>query len=158
MGAVGWAAMWAATTTRYCGTCTPKRKSCREAAYWELLEIRNTDHAMWRGWSDVTESMVTVGSPFCGYDNTTWCVELNGKDLSCHLNKIVSVSLRKCPYDHWLASKAYLSAITVANISQSFTYKMAAKINCGIKKITSLSPYVYVEHLVWYVYLCIPGQ
>ena len=31
-----------------------------------------------------------------------------------------SVSLRKCPYDKWLTDKAYLSAITVTNISQSF--------------------------------------
>ena len=40
-----------------------------------------------------------------------------------------AVSLRKCPYDHWLTDKAYLSAITVTNIYQSFTYKMAAEIN-----------------------------
>ena len=30
-----------------------------------------------------------------------------------------------------ITNKAYLSAITVTNIIQSFTYKMAAKINCG---------------------------
>ena len=36
--------------------------------------------------SDVTESMVTIRSPFCGY-NTTW-VELNGEDLSRRSNKI----------------------------------------------------------------------
>ena len=35
-------------------------------------------------------------------------------------SKIESVSLRKCPYDHRVSSKAYLSAITVTNISQSF--------------------------------------
>jgi len=45
-------------------------------------------------------------------------------------NKIESVSLRKCPYDHRLTNKAYLSAVTMTNISQSFVYKMAAKINC----------------------------
>ena len=33
---------------------------------------------------------------------------------------VVVVNLRKCPYDHWLTNKAYLSAITVTNISQSF--------------------------------------
>ena len=32
-------------------------------------------------------------------------------------------------YDHRLTNEAYLSAITVTNISMSFTYKMAAKIN-----------------------------
>ena len=31
-----------------------------------------------------------------------------------------SVSLRKCPYDQRLTSKAYLSAVTVTNISRSF--------------------------------------
>jgi len=49
-------------------------------------------------------------------------------------------SLRKYPYDHRLTNKAYLSAITVTNISQSFTYKMAAK-------IMSVSPYVYLRVL-----------
>jgi len=43
-------------------------------------------------------------------------------------NKIESVSLRKCPYDHWVTNKAYLSAITVTNIYQSSIYKMEAKI------------------------------
>ena len=47
-------------------------------------------------------------------------VKLNGKDFSCYSNKIEWVSLRKCPYDHWLTNKAYSSAITVTNISQSF--------------------------------------
>jgi len=41
-------------------------------------------------------------------------------------------------------NKAYLSDITVTNISQSFTYKMAAKINWRRYGtiITSLSPSV----------------
>ena len=42
--------------------------------------------------------------------------ELNGEDSSCSSNKIESVCLRKCPYDHWLTNKAYLSAIAVTNI------------------------------------------
>jgi len=33
----------------------------------------------------------------------------------------------KCPYDHQLANKGYLSDITVAYIYQSFAHKMAAK-------------------------------
>ena len=94
----------------------------------------------WLIHSDVTDSMVTIRSPFCGY--STICVELNGKDLSCYSNKIESVSLRKCPYNQWLSnkalsdsfwilSKAYLSTrpITVTNISKSFTHKMVAIIN-----------------------------
>ena len=71
------------------------------------------------GWRNVTESMVTIRSPFCGY-NTISCVELNGEDLSCYSYETESVSLRKCPYQHWLTSKAYLSAVTVTNIYQSF--------------------------------------
>ena len=39
--------------------------------------------------------------------------------------KIESVSLRKCPYDHWLTNEVYLSAVTVTGIFPSFTYKMA---------------------------------
>jgi len=46
-------------------------------------------------------------------------------------NKIDSVSLRKCPYDHWLTNKPYLSAITETNIYKIFllSYKMAAIIS-----------------------------
>ena len=44
-------------------------------------------------------------------------------------NEIESVSLRKCPRVHGLTNRAYLSAIAVTNISNSFTRKMAAKIN-----------------------------
>jgi len=52
---------------------------------------------------------------------------MNGEDLWCYSNKIESVSLRKCQHDQCLTNKAYLSAVTVTNISESFTYKMAAK-------------------------------
>ena len=47
---------------------------------------------------------------------------------------------------HWLTNKAYLSPITVTNISQRFTYKMTAKMNWHRygTKISSLSPYVQV--------------
>jgi len=77
-------------------------------------------------WSGVTESMVTIRSPFCEY-NTTWCVQLNGEDLSRYSNKIELVSLRKCPYDHWLTNEAYLSAITVTNIYQSLPTRWRQK-------------------------------
>ena len=78
------------------------------------------------GWSYVTESMVTIRSPCCGY-NLAWCVELKGAHFWSCSHKIESVSIRKCPYDHWLTNKAYLSAITATSIFRSFTYKMAAK-------------------------------
>ena len=51
------------------------------------------------GWSDVTESMTTIRSPFCGC-NMAKCVELRGEDLSCYLNNIRSAGLRKCLYDY----------------------------------------------------------
>ena len=48
---------------------------------------------------------------------------------SCYSNEIESVSLRKYdPYDRRLTNVAYFSAITMTNISQCFTYKMAATI------------------------------
>jgi len=49
--------------------------------------------------SDVTESMATIRSPFCRY-NMAQCVELRGEDLSCSLNKIQSIGLWKCRYNH----------------------------------------------------------
>ena len=52
--------------------------------------------------------------------NTIQCVELNVEDSPRHSNKTESVSLRKCPYDHRLTNKAYLSVITVTNIYQEF--------------------------------------
>jgi len=68
--------------------------------------------------------MVTLRSPFCGHD-TTQCVEAKVyRDIQI---KIESLSLRKCPCDRQITNKTYLSDITVANISHSFTYKMAAK-------------------------------
>ena len=61
--------------------------------------------------------------------NMTYCVALKGESLPCYSNKAESVSLRKCPHDHWLTDKAYLSCITMTDISRSFIHKMAAKIN-----------------------------
>ena len=51
------------------------------------------------------------------------------EDLLRYSNKIESSDLRQCPYDHYLANKAYLSGITVRNIYDSFNHKMAAKTN-----------------------------
>ena len=69
----------------------------------------------------MTESTVTIRSPFCGYNaRYNAYVELNGEDLSCYSNKFESVILRKCPYDHCLTNKACLGTITVTNISKNF--------------------------------------
>jgi len=35
----------------------------------------------------------------------TYCVKLNGEDLSRYLNKKESVGSRKCPYYYYLAKK-----------------------------------------------------
>jgi len=43
------------------------------------------------------------------------------------IQKIESVRLRKCPHDHLLANKAYLSAITVTNIYRSFYLQHGGK-------------------------------
>ena len=88
--------------------------------FCHLHAMRNILTTIYIGWSDVTESVVTIRSPFCGY-NTTYCVELSGEDFSCYSNKIKPFSLRECLYDHWLTNKAYLSSITMTNIYQSFT-------------------------------------
>ena len=52
---------------------------------------------------------------------------LRGGDLLCYSNKIKAVGLQKCPHDHWLTKKAYLSHNTVANISKSFTHNVTVK-------------------------------
>ena len=54
--------------------------------------------------------LLTIRPPCCGY-NLAWCVELKSEDLWSCSHKIEPVSLRKCPYDHSLTNKAYLSAI-----------------------------------------------
>ena len=57
-------------------------------------------NALMIGWRDVTESVVTIRSPCCGY-SMAWCVELKGEDLWIYSHKIESVSLLKYLYDHW---------------------------------------------------------
>ena len=65
----------------------------------------------------------------------------------CQLNKIKSLCLTKCLYDHELTNKAYLGDITAANIYKSFTHKMAAKTSWHRYgyEITSLSPYITLQ-------------
>ena len=45
---------------------------------------------VYTGWSDVTESVFTIRSPFCGY-NSACCVELKGEDLWSYSHKTESV-------------------------------------------------------------------
>ena len=56
---------------------------------------------VYTGWSDITESKSRCDRHFVGITRYK-CVELNGEDLSCYLNIIESVNLRKCSYEHWL--------------------------------------------------------
>jgi len=64
--------------------------------------------------------------------------------LRYYSNKIESTDLRLYPYDHYLTNKAYLSDITVRNIYESFTHKMAGENQLAQiwNEITSLSPYI----------------
>ena len=68
------------------------------------------------------------------------------KIFLCHLNKIESVNIKKCPYDYSLrpANKTYLSASTVTNIYKSFYLQDGGKNQLAYiwNKIESLSPYV----------------
>jgi len=63
-------------------------------------------------------------------------VELSGADLLRYPINVESTDLRQFRQDRKLTNKAYLSDITVRNIYESFTHKMAAKTNwhrCGTK-------------------------
>jgi len=62
---------------------------------------------------------------------TRYNIELNDKDLSCYSNKTESVSLRKCPHDHWFRQSSYLHNGSKTQLAQIWN------------KIMSLSPYVY---------------
>jgi len=122
-------------------TWMDRRTKISRISSWEIWQP-------YIGRNDVTDSMVAIRSPFCTY-NTIYSVELNGEDLSCYSNKTESVSLRKCPPHHRLTNKAYLSAITAANISRSFYLQDGGKNQLAQiwNKITLLSPYVYVHHI-----------
>jgi len=51
--------------------------------------------------------------------NSAWASEQHFNGTSAQCRQLSAVKwLRKCPYNHWLTNKAYLSAITVTNISQ----------------------------------------
>jgi len=39
------------------------------------------------------------------WGNTSYCLRLSGEDLSRYSNKIESVGLRKCQYNHYLTKK-----------------------------------------------------
>jgi len=54
---------------------------------------------------------------------------VKGRSVIVLFKYIRFVGLRKCLYDHYLANKAYFSDITVKNIYESFTQKMAVKAN-----------------------------
>jgi len=65
---------------------------------------------------------------------------LSGEDLSSCSSKTESDSLRKCPYDHWLTGKAYLSATAVTNISQSFCLQDGGKNQVVVTNIYQFLP------------------
>jgi len=55
----------------------------------------------------------------------SYCVQLNGEDLSLYSNKIESVGLRKCPYYRYLTEKVTCTDVRITNISQTLPHKMA---------------------------------
>jgi len=73
------------------------------------------------GWSDVTESVVKIRSPFCGY-NMAYCVELKFEHLSCYCYKLINW-IRKCPYSHWLTIEAYKHYHSNRNLSAFYLQK-----------------------------------
>jgi len=99
-------------------------------------------------WCDVTGYMVTIRSPFCGHEMLQ-CVEIRDEDLSCCSVSLLKVSI--CQY--MPTNKAYLIDITLANISQSFTHKMAPKTSWQ-RYETKLSDC----HPICITYRCRPGK
>jgi len=72
------------------------------------------------------------------------------RGLSCHSNKIESVSLRKSARDRWLTNRAYSSAITQwQTFLRVFTYKMAAKISRHRRVTVTLC-----LHTAWHTETC----
>jgi len=57
--------------------------------------------------------------------NASYCVQLNGEDLSRYSNKIESVDLRKCPYYRYVIEKVTSTDVRITNISQTLPHKMA---------------------------------
>ena len=106
------------------------RLQCMQVARRKLVHI---------GRSDVTESMVTIRSPFCGY-NTTKCVQLNGEDLACYSNNTESVSSRKCRYDR--CRSVFTRYHSDQHVSKVFTYKRERDtFNGPLSRTTQLSRY-----------------
>ena len=93
---------------------------------WAIYNISRVYDILYMGWSDVTESMATTRTPFCGY-NMAQCVKLMGEYLSCYLSKTFDplVYGNVCMIIN-LPTRSIL-AISQWNIYQSFTHKMAAK-------------------------------
>ena len=88
-----------ARRTSWSSDCSSRPSTSNRTDSSTSTNCERAQPTLYTGRSDVTESMITIRSSFCGY-NTTQCVEFSGKDLSCYSNEIESVSLRKCPYDH----------------------------------------------------------
>jgi len=73
------------TTVRVWTTCLNAERPGVEPAIFE-----SRVWPIYIVWSDVTQSVVTTRSPFCGYIwNNVW--SLRSEDLSCYLNKSVHV-------------------------------------------------------------------
>ena len=78
------------------------------------------------GWNNVTASMVTIRSPFCGY-NLAWCVELTGEVSPYYWNKIQPVCLRKLSTWSLIYRKSVLKWQQSNNISNSLPTRWRRK-------------------------------
>ena len=99
------------------------------------------DYSVYIKWSDVTESMVTIRSPFCEY-NMAYCVDLSGEDLSYWLNYIQSVGLWK----RLMITSSPTKRISAISQRKTFIRVLPTRWRrkpAGIE-ITSLSPYVLI--------------
>jgi len=76
----------------------PTDSSDNWTSWWTSLSVNSV--SFFSRWSDVTESTVTIRSPFCGY-NLAWCVELKAKlyeVIHIKLNQFTKMPIRSLAY------------------------------------------------------------
>jgi len=130
------------------------RSKCRSRKGRHVWAVYAWDTIGYIWWSDITESMATIRSSFCGY-NTAYCVELMAEDFSCYLNNIQSAGLWKCLYDHLLVNKAYYSNISVKKTLITFTHNMAAKASWHRNYVTVTLCTLCPENVHLFIFLII---
>ena len=72
-----------ARRTSWSSDCSSRPSTSNRTDSSTSTNCERAQPTLYTGRSDVTESMITIRSSFCGY-NTIQCVEFSGKDLSCY--------------------------------------------------------------------------